>query len=214
MEKTTNKLQSNSSICDIKTHISSDLVIHKEKKNKSKEKINKKHKSLKDLFSIQKLVLKSPFDHKGSKHFLAEKSKALEEFILEDEIKPEKIEKKTNKHKKAKKSNSPCEKKKEKHKSALSHSKYSKIHSKLNSFNFIKNQNEKIKMLNKTVTDSFKNNITNVGKTIQKNNKTHLEPIYVYRTSNKSLKDRSFLITSDNDSLLKTIINEMSCLKN
>ena len=75
MEKTTNKCRRNSSLCDIKKHISSDLVSHKIKKNKSKKKINKKLKSLEHFFSIKKIILKSAFDHKGAKQFLAEKSR-------------------------------------------------------------------------------------------------------------------------------------------
>ena len=210
MEKSTNKLRSNSSICDIKTHISSDQVTHKVKKNKSKGKINKKQKSLKDFFSIKKLILKSAFDHKGSKHFLAEKSKAMEELILEDEII---TENKDQKEKRTKKSISPREKTKEKNKSDLNHSIYGKIHSKLNIFKNIKKHNEKIKMSNKTVSDYFKNNIKDIGKIIQKNNKKNAELI-IYISSNKNLNDPSFLITSENDSLIKNIINEMTYLKN
>ena len=121
MEKTTNKFRSNSSICDIKTHISSDLATNKVKKNKSKKRINKTQKSLKKFFSIKKLILKSAFDHKGSKQFLAEKSKAMEELILEDIIIPEKENKR---EKKSKKSISPCEK----YKSDLNNSKYDNNH--------------------------------------------------------------------------------------
>ena len=101
MEKKNNRKSSNqeSHSKQLFSKISYDLDDHKYSKNKSND------KSVKSLLNFittkNKIIFKSYFDSKGSKKFLAEKAKALEEFVLIDEIQEEN---KHNFHKKKQKS--------------------------------------------------------------------------------------------------------------
>ena len=103
MERKPNKSKSKLNI----RNISSDLDIQTVNKNKSNKNIKKCPNSLQNFISIKKkLKFKSAFDRKGAKIFLAEKSKAMEVLISEDEIIPENRNKKCTSH--------SCNKKKEK----------------------------------------------------------------------------------------------------
>ena len=75
--------------------ISSDIVVQTVNNNKSNKNIKKCQKSLQNFISIKKkLKFKSAFDCKGAKIFLAEKSKVMEILVLDDEIIPERPNKK------------------------------------------------------------------------------------------------------------------------
>ena len=92
MERKPNKSKSK---LNIRT-ISSDIVLQTVNNNKSNKNIKKCQKSLQNFISIKKkLKFKSAFDCKGAKIFLAEKSKAMEILVLDDEIIPERPNKKT-----------------------------------------------------------------------------------------------------------------------
>ena len=92
MERKPNKSKSKLNI----RNISSDLIVQTVNKNKSNKNIKKCPNSLQNFISIKKkLKFKSAFDCKGAKIFLAEKSKAMEILVLDDEIIPERPNKKT-----------------------------------------------------------------------------------------------------------------------
>ena len=179
--------------------ISSDIVVQTVNNNKSNKNIKKCQKCLQNFISIKKkLKFKSAFDCKGAKIFLAEKSKAMEVLILEDEIIPEKRNKKCTSH--------SCNKKKKNCNNSIDNI----VPFKLNNFKNNKKDIKKYKISTKTVSDYFINNIKDIGKIIQKNNKKYLGNIKNKDYLDNDLNEPSYLMTSENDSLIYSIVKQMS----
>lgn len=165
-----------------------DLGDHKYKKNKSKD------KSVKSLLNFittkNRIIFKSYFYYKGSKKFLAEKSKALEECVLIDEIQDEDEH---NLHKK-KKRHSESRHKKNKVKKHFKHfrsenalTRFSHIGSKkknkyLKLFDINKN-NENKRKSSKSVPKNFIIDIDDIGRISEKSN---VKKVSEKENSNKS----------------------------
>ena len=173
--------------------ISSDIVVQTVNNNKSNKNIKKCPNSLQNFISIKKkLKFKSAFDCKGAKIFLAEKSKAMEILVLDDEIIPERQNKKTISQSYKKKKN---------------HSKDDVIPIKLNNLKNKKMEKKKYKTTTKIVSDFFINNITDIGKIIQNKNKKTKKRI-------SSIKNNYYINSNANDSSIYSIIKQMSNIKN
>ena len=202
--------------------ISYDLGDNKYKKNKSNE------KSVKSLLNFiatkNKIVFKSYFDSKGSKKFLAEKAKALEKFVLIDEIQEEN---EYNFHKKNKNHSESRHKKHKKNKNYEHYpsenviTKYNNIGKKkknklLKLFNTNKNNDNK-KRSSKSVPKNDIHNINDIGKI---NEKTRVKKVPKKENLDKSkysvinTNEPSYLMTGNNDSFITAIINEMAQFKN
>lgn len=201
---------------DINAPIPSDLVVPKPIKYKAFRKCGKSLPNF--ITSKNKIFLKSFLDHKGTKKFLAEKEKAMEELILEDKIVEEK--------KIIKKASNSCTKQKNSKNKKITkniHSKYYShneiIHLDLkNNFNHNKNSQDKHrnnKFELKATSSTYINNITDIGKINQKNKKkkASIESIR-NNLSNFNQKEPSYLFTGENDSFLYSILNLMSNTKN
>ena len=169
--------------------ISSDLVVQPVNKNKSNKSIKKCKNSLQNFIS-KKIKFKSAFDYKGAKIFLAEKSKAMEVIILEDEIIPERPNKKTISHTYNKKKKN--------------HSKDDVIPIKLNNLKSKKMEKRKYKTTTKIISDFFIHNITDIGKINKNKNKKSIS----------SIKNSNYLNSNANDSLIYSIIKQMPNIKN
>ena len=91
---------------DLRPHLS-NIVIDENYNNNKSDNINLKDENpfMDFISSKKKLILKSCFDHKGTKKFLSDKRKAMEEMILSDEIisdnqeKTKKLKKSSLRHK-------------------------------------------------------------------------------------------------------------------
>jgi len=191
--------------------ISYDLGDHKYKKNKSKD------KSVKSLLNFittkNRIIFKSYFDCKGSKKFLAEKSKALEECVLIDEIQDEDDH---NLHKK-KKRHSKSSHKKNKIKKKYSHYpsenhlvRYSHIGSNKKKNKLFEINNDNNKKSSKSVPKNFIKDIKDIGKISEKNS---VKKSSEKENSNKSkysvinANEPSYLMTGNNDSFIRAIVN-------
>ena len=150
------------------------------------------------LTSKKKIILKSYFDHKGAKKFLAEKEKAMEEIILNDEIIEKEINNKKTKGNKILKNNT-------------SHNTRNQLNEKNKLKNKKKNRekNEKVKY-----SENFnsENNIEEIVKINQKSKKT-IESIKNH-ISNQRLNEPSYLFTGEGDSFIYSILNQMSIVGN
>jgi hypothetical protein len=202
--------------------ISYDLGDHKYTKNKSN------CKSVKSLLNFittkNKIIFKSNFDHKGSKKFLAEKAKALEECVLIDEIQDE------NEHifHKKNKCHSESRHKKSKKNKNLDHYPSENVLTRFNNIGRTEknkllklsdiNKNNDIKKISaKSVPKNVIHDINDIGKI---NEKTSIKRASKKENSNKSKysvinpNEPSYLMTGNNDSFINTIINEMAQFKN
>ena len=204
-----------------------DLKDHQKlKKNKSKD---KSAKSLLNFISTKKIILKSCFDHKGAKKFLAEKSKAMEEFILFDEISDyndnNNIVYCSNNKKKSHIKIIKSHKNIKFYQSykPINHSNLMKInHKKNNYLSLYENENKssinskKVKISAKSLPKQSIKDIKDIGKIDQKVFKKKLSKFDSIKSkySNINQNDRSYLITGDNDSLILSIINEMTNIIN
>lgn len=217
--KSTNDLTSNGNkdniLRNIKTHTSLDLINKKQKKNKN---YRKYIKSLDNFIKTKtKITFESFFDHKGAKKFLAEKEKAMEELILEDEIIEIIEEKKFNK----KISNSCNKKNNSKSKKNLNKvlkyypSQNALINLNLKNNKKIYEKNKKAVSSSKSININFRKNLKNIGKIYPKNKKKRIsiESIKSQVTNLKS-NEPSYLFTGENDSFIKSIINQMKTIKN
>ena len=194
-----------------------DLGDHKYTKNKSNE---KSVKSLLDFITTKKkIIFKSYFDYKGSKKFLAEKAKALEECVLIDEIKDENAH---NYHKKNKR-HSESKHKKNKIKKNLEHYRSENA---LTRFHHIENK-KKNKLLKLFDINNFNDNKKKSSKSVPKNSIHDINDIgrisekdSVKKVSEKENSDKnkysvinanepSYLMTGNNDSFIN-IINEIA----
>ena len=150
------------------------------------------------LTSKKKIILKSFFDHKGAKKFLAEKEKAMEEIILNDEIIEKEINNKKTKGNKILKNNT-------------SHNTRNQLNEKNKLKNKKKNRekNEKVKY-----SENFnsENNIEEIVKINQKSKKT-IESIKNH-ISNQRLNEPSYLFAGEGDSFIYSILNQMSIVGN
>ena len=165
--------------------------------NLENDKINKSERAKSLLNFInprKKIIFKSFFDQRGAKKFLAEKEKAMEEFILIDELEDE------NKNEKE----------------FFFHyfhysSKRIKSHNKKSKKNFI--SNKKI-LFHKS--DANLKSINNIGRINQKINKKKISKFESIKSkySNIKSKDNSNLMMGENDSFIFTIISEMDNFKN
>lgn len=162
--------------------------------NLENDKINKSERAKSLLNFInprKKIIFKSFFDQKGAKRFLAEKEKAMEEFILMDELEDEnKNEKEINFHYSSKRIKSLNKKSKK---------------------NFISNK----KILFHKSEANLKS-INNIGRINQKINKKKISKFESIKSkySNIKSKDNSNLMMGENDSFIFTIISEMDNFKN
>jgi uncharacterized membrane protein YfhO len=189
-----------------------DFVDLKIKKNKS---LYDNDKTLLN-FIMNKNKFKSHFDRKGAKKFLNEKTKAMEEIVLMDEIKEKKTEK-LHKNSKKSKSHNKNTQKRINLKQSLSQNKLVC----LEKYNFSKKQvvYEENKNANKSNSfvsfenpNDFKNNIENQNISKQKG--------VVESTKNKNklstinINEPSFLMIGESDSFIYSIIKEMNGCKN
>ena len=167
-------------------------------------------KSLLNFISKKnKIILKSCFDHKGAKKFLSDKSKAMDEIFLEDEIPDENIEK----SKKKKKFNKKSKTRDKKHHRSESHKALDdlgkrktcenlKTHYKLLSEKTLEDKNFKDKKNGKLNLYSDKR------KSLKKMNSI------ISNFSDIQIKESLNLVLNTNDSFINTIINEMVRVKN
>ena len=191
---------------------------HKQKKYSSENKdykskllnsplSKKKEKKLFNFISnTNKIKLKSNFDKKGAKKFLHEKLKAMEEIVLIDDTAHDEhhYRKKTSPNKKSKQHHSE---------NAILQLKLHKLNHQKNHVNVDKNLNnlKSSQTLGLLCISDFKD----IGKI--KNKKTHkkasIESIK-YKSSCFNQKEPPYLLTSDNDSLINTIVNQFDESKN
>lgn len=195
--------------------ISPNLLVPK----KNYKRYRKCTKSYQNFLTAKNIIFKSSFDHKGAKKFLAEKEKAMEELILEDEIIQEKQKNKNAPHICNKKNGS---KNKNNTKKILNHyhSNNDIIHLKLHKHfhhhhHHHKKDHDKNKISTKTVSADFVNNIKEIGKVVQRSEqkKISLESIKSH-LSNLKQKEPSYLFIGENDFFINTIVNQMSNIKN
>ena len=202
--------------------ISYDLGDHKYTKNKSNE---KSVKSLLNFISTKnKIIFKSYFDSKGSKKFLAEKAKALEEFVLIDEIQEE------NEHTFHKKNKNHSESRHRKHQKNknLEHYPSENVLTRYNNnrrkkksqflklFDINKNNDSK-KKSSKSVPKNAIHDISDIGKINEKTivkKVSKKENLDQRKYSVIKSSEPSYLMTGNNDSFINAIINEMAQFKN
>ena len=195
-----------------KSHISPDLAFPKIKINNEFKKYSKSFKNF--VTKKNKIIIKSIFDHKGAKKFLAEKEKALEKLFLEDEIREEK------------KLNKAVSKNYNKTKNSKSKNNINKTIKKYPSQNALislklKNNNRKSLEKNKKNISSSKSIKIKFGKKIKKsgkkdleNNKKKISIEGIGKISNFKANEASYLISEENDSFIVSILNQMSTIKN
>ena len=163
-------------------------------------------KSLVDFISSKnKIILKSCFDHKGAKKFLSDKSKAMDEIVLEDEILDENIEKSKKKKK--------CKTRVKKHLRAESH----------NALDVLGKQKtaENIKTIPKLLTEKTlpynnfecKKSLEKLNLIVDKRKVAKLSSINS-TFSNIQCKEPLNLAINKNDSFIYSLINEMVKVKN
>ena len=199
-----------------------DLGDHKYKKNKSKD------KSVKSLLNFitkkNRIIFKSYFDCEGSKKFLAEKAKALEECVLVDEIQDKddhNLHKKKKRHNESKHKKSKIKKNFKHYQSEngltrFSHKSSKKKNKFLKLFDINKNNDDKRKS-SKTVPKNFIIDINDIGRISEKST---VKKVSEKENSNKSkysiinANEPSYLMTGNNDSFINAIINEMAKYKN
>lgn len=193
---------------------------HKQKKYSSENKdyksklisnssSKKKEKNLFNFISSKsKIKLKSNFDKKGAKKFLHEKSKAMEEIVLIDDAVHDEhhYKKKTSPNKKSKQYRSE---------KALLQLKLNKFSNKKNNVIINADKNQKNLMSSQTLGLLCISDVKDIGKIKNKktNKKGSLESIK-YKSSCFNQKEAPYLLTSDNDSLINTIVNQFNELKN
>ena len=181
----------------------------------------KKYKSLEDNartllnFFMHKNKFKSYFDRKGAKKFLNEKTKAMEEIVLIDEVKEDIHEKFIENSKKSKSHNKIVEKYKHL-KQHYSHNELVNIeehnfnsNKKRIKFEESKNGNASFVSFRNMIV--FNNSIENQKTNKQngfiestKNNKNELSTNNIYDN------EPSYLMTGENDSFIYSIIKEMN----
>ena len=167
-------------------------------------------KSLLNFISKKnKIILKSCFDHKGAKKFLSDKSKAMDEIVLEDEMPDENMEKSHKKKKLATKSKT----KEKKHFRAESHNALDT----LGKLKTSENLKAYPKLLSEKIlpTTNFKpkNNIGKLNLYVDKSKITKLNSINS-TFSNIQSKEPLNLAVNQNDSFINSIINEIGKVKN
>ena len=171
-----------------------------------------RYKNLLDFISFKnKIVFKSCFDHKGAKAFLREKNKALEEFILEDEVEIEDInEKKTYSQKKViQKLHQKHYVNKKLHNYKRNNSKYNSEISSLAHLGH-KNFNKKFMSSQNIFKESLK--YTNLDKNKNANIRYDNRSKSGSSISNINRIDSGYLVTKGDNLLASIIINEMSGL--
>jgi hypothetical protein len=194
-----------------------DLGDHKYTKNKSNE---KSVKSLLDFITTKKkIIFKSYFDYKGSKKFLAEKAKALEECVLIDEIQDENAHnyhKKNKRHSESKHKKNKIKKNLEHYRSENALSRFHHIESKkknklLKLFD-INNFNDNKKKSSQSVPKNSIHDINDIGRISEK---ASVKKVPEKENSDKNkysvinANEPSYLMTGNNDSFIN-IINEMA----
>ena len=194
-----------------KNSVSLDLNSKRSKKSKS---ITKNIKTVKNfLCKKDKIIFKSAYDHKGAKKFLAEKEKAMEEFILIDEL-PDNENKKNIAHSHDRRKTQ----KKKKHKNKIfiqfgSENAVFRIaldnHNNKILYNLDEKNNYKI-ISDKNIKRYLNGNNIYFSKT-NENKKFSTTSIKNQYVNNK---EQSYLLTGENDSLIDSLINEMTKCKN
>ena len=168
-------------------------------------------KSLVDFISSSKnkIILKSCFDHKGAKKFLSDKSKAMDEIVLEDEILDENIEK----SKKKKKLNKKCKTRVKRHLRAESHNALDVLWKQKTAANL--KAIPKLLSEKTLPTKNFesKNSIGKLNLVVDKKKVAKLSSINS-TFSNIQCKEPLNLAVNKNDSFIHSIINEMVKVKN
>ena len=184
---------------------------------KSKSRINSSlsKKNSKKLFhfisSKNRIKLESDFDRKSAKKFLNEKSKAMEEIVLIDEnTDDEHNHKKKSPHKK-------------KHKNKLSKEHHShnallklKIHKFISKKNGVNKEHKKKSSLSSNTLGLYCiSDVKDIGKIKNKksNKKASIESIK-FKSSVFNTNEPSYLMTSDNDSFINSIVKQIDESKN
>lgn len=182
--------------------------------NNEKEKNkNRSSKSIKYFLTKKnKIILKSFFDHKGTKKFLAEKMKAMKELDLNDEIiEEEKNENNISSNKKKSKSKNNKNKISKKFRSHKVISNYN-----LNFNDINKKSTKKHKTKNKNINYNWesKNHLRNykeIGSKNFNNDKKRISRDSIpKRYSNIYINEPSYLMTDEDASFLNTILVEMT----
>jgi len=170
----------------------------------------KDKKSLVNFISSKnKIVLKSCFDHKGAKRFLSDKSKAMDEIFLEDEIPDENIEK----SKKKKKFNKKSKTRDKKHLRSESH----KALDTLGKQKTCENLKVYHKLLSeKTLPDKNYKDKKNKGELNLYSDKRKYLKMNSFNSNFSNIKSKESLnlVLNTNDSFINSIINEMVRIKN
>ncbi len=184
-------------------------------KSKSRIKSSLSKKKSKQLFyfisSKNRIKLESDFDRKGAKKFLNEKSKAMEEIVLIDEnTDDEHNHKKKSPHKK--KHNNKLSKVHHSH-NALLKLKIHKFSSKKNCVN--KEHKKKSSLSSHTLGLYCISDVKDIGKIKNKksNKKASIESIK-FKSSVFNKNEPSYLMTSENDSFINSIVKQIDESKN
>ena len=180
-----------------------------------KTEVSNNEKSLFDFISNKKIKLKSYFDKKGTKKFLSDKEKAMEEIILFDEI----IDKKKNRDKSHHYPHKKAKTKKNKNSYSKSEKKIYKVethktHKKKNkSDKFLKDSSGMFITIN-YVNDS--NNYKNDKIANSAVNKNRIKPFssITSNCSNIKASEPLNLLINKNDSVIHSIVNEMGIIQN
>ena len=163
-----------------------------------------------------KIKFKSNFDRKGAKKFLNEKAKAMEEIVLDENTDEEKKTISNHNHDNFKRHRS--------HNKYAFRNKIVKHHKSqkalLNNFQLNKLSNKRNNILNydqiykSSNTVFLINNVKDIGKIMNKKNKRKCIGSIKKRFSGHNPNEHSFLMTSENDSFIGAIVNQIKEFKN
>ena len=183
--------------------------------------ISHNKKSLFDFISNKKIELKSYFDKKGTKKFLSDKEKAMEEIVLLDEIIDEnKGKNNRNKshhhqhHKTKTKNNKNSHSKSEKKLYKLETHKIHKSPKKKNKSDKSLKKNSKMLITINYANDSNNNKNDNIANSTV--NKNKIKPLSSISSNFSNIKTNEplNLLINKNDSFIHSIVSEMGKIKN
>ena len=179
--------------------------------------ISHNEKSLFDFISNKKIKLKSYFDKKGTKKFLSDKEKAMEEIVLFDEIIDE------NKNNRNKSHHHHHHSKTKTKKDKYSHSKSEKKIYKIETHKSHKKKNKSDKSLKENpgmlITINYANDSNNNKNEKISNtavNKNKIKPLSSISSNFSNIKTSEplNLLINKNDSVIHSIVSEMGKVKN
>ena len=178
--------------------------------------VSHNEKSLFDFISNKKIKLKSYFDKKGTKKFLSEKEKAMEEIVLFDEIIDDENKNRNKSHHR------------HHHKTKTKNNKYShpksekklykiethKTHKKKNKSDKSLKENNRMHIIINYADDSNNNKSDKIANSTV--NKNKIKPLSSIASNFSNIKESEplNLLINKNDSVIHSIVSEMGKVKN